>query len=188
MKIAGRRRQAILILVLLVPSLAMVAGCKQASTYSDDLVRAAQAFMTEVKPVGQSVDDIAALARRSTTSDEAAAALLRALAAPPRTLSSRVDDTIARLTRQLGLDASQDSAIRAIIVDATCESIGAAVGTGEDPDFASALAGAVAARYSQKASAQQLADTVADIWQDVETRDVLGLSIIASVTLCSEAL
>ncbi len=185
---ATRNRLTRPALVVLALSLALVSGCSKASTYSDDLVRAAQAFVNDVKPIGKSTDDIVKMARGMSADDEAAAALIRSWMAPPRTLSSRVEDSIARLAQKLGLDPSEESKVRDIVIDATCSSIGDAVDPGQGPDVAGALADATASAFSERASAEELLETVADIWQDVEDGDVFGLSIIASVTLCSEVL
>jgi hypothetical protein len=163
----------------------VVGACSKAAPYGDDLMRAAQGAMRELGIVGKSADDVAAAARRLTDSETEAIALLRSLVPPPRTLAARIDESVARISERLGLDAAEQAAVREIIVGATCESIGD-LGVGESPNIVDALVGATLSHFSERAAAEDLAATVDDIWADVQQGNVLGLSMIASVTICSE--
>jgi hypothetical protein len=163
----------------------MVNACAKAAPYGDDLVRAAQGAMRELGIVGKSADDVAAAARRLTNSEAEAIALLRSLVPPPKTLAARIDASVARVSERLGLGPSEQATVREIIVGATCESIGD-VGVGQTPDIVDALVDATLSHFSERVAAEDLAATVDDIWADVQEGNVLGLSMIASVTICSE--
>jgi len=172
--------------ILSMAVLTSITGCGNSgkvATYSDELLAAAKGYLERSGIVGKSADDIAAAARRASSTDSAAATALKGLSIPIVTGATRVTNSVDSLATRLGLSAAEKERLRGIVIGAACQSAGDIVTKG-NPDFAGAIANAVAGEFSPNVSAQQLKQSIAQIWSDAQGGNAFGAAFSLSITLC----
>ena len=172
--------------VLSIAVVTLIIGCGntgKVATYSDDLLNAAKGYLQRSGIVGKSPEDIAAAARNASLTDGAAATALKGLAIPVVTGATRVTNSVDELATRLGLSAADKERLRGIVIGAACESAGDFATKG-DPNFAGAIANAVAGEFSPRFSAQQLEESIAKIWSDAQGGNAFGAAFSLSITVC----
>ena len=172
--------------ILSIAVLMSITGCGsggKAAVYSEELLAAAKGYLQRSGILGKSAEEIAAAARKASSNDGAAAAALKGLTLPVVTGATRVSSTVDRLATKLGLDAAAKDRLRGIVIGAACDSAGGFVTEG-DPDFAGAITDAVAGAFSPKIEADQLKQSIADIWADAEGGNAFGAAFSLSITVC----